>query len=63
MFKHYFTKYQSPSNMCKKLSNPKSTANEFQLKSIKEELARLKKIKLRKKIKITKKIKLQKIIT
>ena len=49
--------------MYKKLSNPKSTANEFQLKSIKEDLARLKKIKLRKKIKITKKIKLQKIIT
>ena len=44
LFKHYFTKYQSTSNMCKKLSDPKSTVNEFQLKPIKEKLAKLKKI-------------------
>ena len=42
MFKYYCTKYESPSNMYGKLSNPESTATKFQVNSVKKTLAKLK---------------------
>ena len=44
LFKEYFTDYQSPSNMCKKLSESKSAVNEVRVESIKKVLSKLQRI-------------------
>ena len=41
MFNAYFTDYQSPSSMYKKLSETKGAVNEFRVDSIKEVLSKL----------------------
>ena len=43
LFKTYFTEYQSPSNMYKKLSKAKDAVNEVRVDSIKTVLNKLKK--------------------
>ena len=43
MFKHHFTKYQNPSDMCKKLRKTKGKKNEDQVYLIKEVLNNKKK--------------------
>ena len=42
MFKHYFTDYQNPSDMYKKLRKTKGKRNEDQVYSIKEILDKIK---------------------
>ena len=44
LFKAYFTDYQSPSNMYKKLSETKSAVNEVRADSIKKVVSKLKRI-------------------
>ena len=44
LFKVYFTDYQSPSNMYKKLSKTKEAVNEVRVDSIKEVLYKLQRI-------------------
>ena len=44
MFKAYFTDYQSPSNMCKKLSQTKGAKNEDRVDSIKKVLIKSQRI-------------------
>ena len=44
MFKAYFPDYQSPSNMCKKLSQTKGAKNEVRVDSIKKVLSKSKRI-------------------
>ena len=44
LFKKYFTNYQSPSNMYKKLSETKAALNEVRVDSIKKVLSKLQRI-------------------
>ena len=44
LFKEYFTDYQSPSNMYKKLSETEGAVNEVRVDSIKKVLSKLQRI-------------------